>query len=228
MARRPQVAGRLTGAVMDDQSDRDDLYEPASSGRSELVEYGTAMVAQAAVLTINVTVAAWQFGRDMRALIRGLVRVTEPGGPLDRIADLADELRPLVKDVNALGDSRAVTQLTESLERLAALNDSVARLAESFDRVGRLGEALPKLADRLAMLPEMVAVARDVERRVGQVGSRLESLGGLAGTIGDLQQSVRMLGGSIEPLQGTAERVGRLIERARRPPSPPEESGKSD
>lgn len=213
---------------MDDQSERDDLYESASNergGRSELVEYGSALVAQAVVGTVNVTVAAWQFGRDMRALIRGLVRVTEPGGPLDRIADLADELRPLVKDVNALGDSRAVTQLTESLERLAVLNDSVARLAESFDRLGRLGEALPKVADRLAMLPEMVAVARDVERRVGQVGSRLESLGGLAGTIGDLQQSVRMLGGTIEPLQGT---VGRLIERARRPPPTPEESREPD
>jgi methyl-accepting chemotaxis protein len=219
------------GAVMDDQSDRDDLYEPASNergGRGELVEYGTAVVAQAVVGAVNVAVAAWQFGRDMRALIRGLVRVTEPGGPLDRIADLADELRPLVRDVNTLGDSRAVTQLAESLERLAVLNDSVARLAESFDRLGRLGEALPKLADRLAMLPEMVSVARDVERRVGQVGSRLESLGGLAGTIGDLQQSVRMLGGTIEPLQGTAERVGRLIERARRAPRTPEEPGEPD
>ncbi|HEX6075847.1 MAG TPA: hypothetical protein VFZ32_11370 [Micromonosporaceae bacterium] len=179
----------------------------------DILDYGSALVAQAVVSSINLTLAAWQFGRDVRALVSALVRVTEPGGPLDRLADLADEIRPLLRDVAALRDSPALTQLGEALERLPELNESVARLADSFETLGQVGEALPRVADRLAMLPELVALTRDVERRVGQVGSRLESLGGLAGTIVELQRSVRTLGGTLEPLQGTAERVGRLIER---------------
>ena len=169
--------------------------------RRDLWNLGSAFVGQAIVTTASVSMGVWQFVRDLRELVSALVRITAPGGVLDRLADLPDTLRPFAAHAESI---------SESLRQIATL-------AESLERLSKVAESLPALADRAAALPEVVTLARDLESRVSQIATRMESLnphvGDLAASIGDLQQSVRLLGNTIGPLQGTAERVGRLVER---------------
>src|SRR5690606_27171141 len=108
--------------------------------RRDLWNLGSAFVGQAIVTTASVSMGVWQFVRDLRELVSALVRITAPGGVLDRLADLPDTLRPFAAHAESI---------SESLRQIATL-------AESLERLSKVAESLPALADRAAALPEVV------------------------------------------------------------------------
>src|SRR3954463_15789558 len=93
-----------------------------------------------------VALAPWTLVTGVRDIGIGLRALTQPGGPLDRIADVS-----------------------ESLERLAALDESLRQL-------GNLEETLQQLAISAAGLPELPARVQAIEALVGHLQPSLDQL----------------------------------------------------
>lgn len=150
--------------------------------RRDLVSFGTTLVAQAVVGGLTASALAWQFARDVYQLVGALVRLTAPGGPIERLAGLADDLRTLTDELRPVGRlarqveskfndaelrERAeqlldlaprLATLTDSASQLAQLGDSVkqlSKLSESVEQLSRLGDSLQQLGRASESLPRL-------------------------------------------------------------------------